>query len=212
MFDNVEWIFFDVGYTLINEDAVWECRCREQAMTDEGVKLGLTAEDIYHTMQDASAHYQPQYRTVIKKYNFTEIAPYRHELEVLYDDAREVLQQLSSKYKLGIIANQPLGLQERLQEAGISQYLDLIISSWDYQVLKPDVKLFEIALEQAACTPSQAIMIGDRLDNDIYPAKKLGMKTIWMRKGFGGTQKPISEEYIPDKEVNNLAELLELLK
>ena len=26
-------LFFDVGYTLVNEDAVWEARCREQAVT-----------------------------------------------------------------------------------------------------------------------------------------------------------------------------------
>ena len=24
MFENTEWIFFDIGYTLINEDAVWK--------------------------------------------------------------------------------------------------------------------------------------------------------------------------------------------
>ena len=27
-------LFFDVGYTLVNEDAVWEDRCRVQAQTD----------------------------------------------------------------------------------------------------------------------------------------------------------------------------------
>lgn len=29
-------------------------------------------------------------------------------------------------------------------------------------------------------------MIGDRIDNDIVPAKALGMKTIWIRQGFDG--------------------------
>ena len=28
-------LFFDVGYTLVNEDAVWETRCRDQAKTKE---------------------------------------------------------------------------------------------------------------------------------------------------------------------------------
>ena len=28
-------LFFDVGYTLVNEDAVWETRCRDQAQTEE---------------------------------------------------------------------------------------------------------------------------------------------------------------------------------
>lgn len=30
-----------------------------------------------------------------------------------------------------------------------------------------------------------AIMIGDRIDNDIIPAKLLGMYTIWIKQGFG---------------------------
>ena len=41
-------LFFDVGYTLVNEDAVWKARCREQAQTAEAKKLGLSATDIYH--------------------------------------------------------------------------------------------------------------------------------------------------------------------
>lgn len=28
-------------------------------------------------------------------------------------------------------------------------------------------------------------MIGDRIDNDIVPAKQMGMKTIWGKQGFG---------------------------
>ena len=28
-------------------------------------------------------------------------------------------------------------------------------------------------------------MIGDRIDNDIVPAKQLGVKTIWVKQGFG---------------------------
>ena len=44
-------LFFDVGYTLVNEDAVWEARCREQAQTAEAKKLGLSATDIYHEIR-----------------------------------------------------------------------------------------------------------------------------------------------------------------
>ncbi len=44
-------IFFDVGYTLVNEDAVWERRCKEQAETEEAKRLGVSAEDIYHEIE-----------------------------------------------------------------------------------------------------------------------------------------------------------------
>jgi FMN phosphatase YigB (HAD superfamily) len=37
----VKVLFFDVGYTLVNEDAVWKKRCREQAEMEEAKKLGM---------------------------------------------------------------------------------------------------------------------------------------------------------------------------
>lgn len=34
------------------------------------------------------------------------------------------------------------------------------------------------------CSPKNSVMIGDRIDNDIEPANKLGMKTIWVKQDF----------------------------
>ena len=68
-------IFFDVGYTLVNEDAVWERRCREQAVTEDAKKLGLSAQDIYHEIEIATISRKPQFRTVTDKYNMKEVVP-----------------------------------------------------------------------------------------------------------------------------------------
>ncbi|WP_160684852.1 HAD family hydrolase [Clostridium sp. C2-6-12] len=209
--ENIKCIFFDIGYTLINEDDVWVQRCIEQAEMEEAKMLGLSNKDIYEEIIRASITYQPQYRTVVKKFGFLKAAPYRHELEKLYDNADLVLHLLSQRYKLGIIANQTDGLVERLNSWGISKYFSFIFSSWDYQIMKPDIKLFQIALEQSGCNASETVMVGDRLDNDIFPAKAIGMKTIWIKQGFGGVQKPKSDEYIPDTEITNLNELLDIL-
>lgn len=209
--DNIKCIFFDMGYTLVNEDDVWEKRCREQAEGSEAKMLGISSRRIYEEIIEATQAYKPQYRTVEKKFGFLKAAPYRHELEKLYDKADFVLQALAQKYKLGIIANQTDGLKDRLRAWEISKYFSFIISSWDYQIMKPDIKLFQIALGQAACKASEAVMVGDRLDNDIFPAKRLGMKTIWIKQGFGGLQKPKSAEYVPDAEITSLGELLTIL-
>ena len=53
-------------------------------------------------------------------------------------------------------------------------------------------------------------MVGDRLDNDIRPAKKLGMKTVWIRQGFAIYQNPQRAEEQPDYIVDNLSELEKL--
>ena len=61
--DNIKFVFFDIGYTLVNEDAVWEQRCYEQA--DESKVLGLTPEIIFNEIVQAAIQYLPQYKTVI---------------------------------------------------------------------------------------------------------------------------------------------------
>ena len=60
----------------------------------------------------------------------------------------------------------------------------------------------------ADCRPENAVMVGDRLDNDIRPAKELGMKTIRIRKGIAVYAKPSCEAEIPvpvqEEEKNTL--------
>ena len=77
--------------------------------------------------------------------------------------------------------------------------------------MKPDPAIFRYALSVAGCAPEQALMIGDRLDNDIFPAKALGMKTLRITQGFGALQISQSPDYVPDFTVNSLMELLSLL-
>ena len=51
-------------------------------------------------------------------------------------------------------------------------------------VKAPDPEIFKLALERAGCALSEAVMIGDRLDNDIRPARLRGWKTIRVAQGF----------------------------
>lgn len=209
--NGIKFVYFDIGYTLVDEDKVWETRCIEQAQTNEAKISGLTAEDIFHEIENSSKNYLPHYLTAVKKFGSIETVPYRTELERLYPDAVHVLECLSTKYKLGIIANQTDGLNKRLKEFGIINFFTEIISSWDYGIMKPDPELFKIGIEKSGYAPSEIVMIGDRLDNDIFPANSVGMKTIWLKQGFGGLQKPKTPEYSPDITVCSLAELLSIL-
>ena len=206
----IKTLFFDVGYTLVNEDAVWERRGKDQAETEEAKKLGVSAEDIYHEIEKASIEGLPQFRTVIERFNFSTMVPYHHELEAMYEKAPWVLETLAQKYELGVIANQLDGLKERLESFGILKYFKYVISSWDVKVMKPDIRIFEYALKTANCKPQDAVMIGDRIDNDTAPAQSLGMKAVWIKQGFGKLQTTLAAENPPDYEVDNLTELLKI--
>lgn len=58
-----------------------------------------------------------------------------------------------------------------------------------------------------AVPPMECILVGDRIDADIVPAKAAGMATIQFRSGRWRRQRPRSEAETPDAVVTDVAEL-----
>lgn len=54
-------------------------------------------------------------------------------------------------------------------------------------------------------------MIGDRLDNDIIPAKQIGMKTIWIRQGLAKYQDKLIGISNSDYIIDSLIELKNII-
>jgi FMN phosphatase YigB (HAD superfamily) len=113
-----------------------------------------------------------------------------HPLEWQLASLHQTLRTLSSRYRIGVIANQPAGTEERLTKWGLTPFISICLSSTEVGLEKPDPAIFQLALSQSGCKPSQAVMIGDRLDNDIRPARLLGWKTIRIAQGFARFQSP----------------------
>ncbi len=134
--------------------------------------------------------------------------PWPSEDEVVFPDAVETLEYLEGRgYKLGIIANQPEGTERRLLSYGLLEFFSVIVPSYESGFRKPDERIFLKALSGAGCRRDEAWMIGDRLDNDILPAHRLGMKTIWIRSGLW-TLTPLSySDGIADLCIDKLSEL-----
>lgn len=99
-----------------------------------------------------------------------------------------------------------------MEQYGILSYINLVIASAEEGVSKPDKRIFEIALERSNCKPCSAVMIGDRVDNDILPANFLGFHTVWIKQGFGKYWTIADEIERADYTVNNLTELCNILK
>ena len=117
-------------------------------------------------------------------------ARYDKELESPYEGAEQTLRMLSSHYRIGVIANQPAGTEERLAKWRLMPFISICLSSTEVGLEKPDPAIFQLALSQSGCQSPQAVMIGDRLDNDIRPARLLGWKTIRIAQGFARFQSP----------------------
>lgn len=171
-------LFFDLGSTLIDESDCIEYRISELLRQENAPKR----EVLEKRMIEIAAQNGLPYKQAAAEYGLL-TSKWRKDLEKLYDGVPQLLKRLSGRYKLGVIANQSLGTEQRLKKFGIRDYFDVIIASAEAGVSKPDPEIFLLAMRQAGCTPEDCCMIGDRLDNDIEPAGALGMKTIWVRQG-----------------------------
>lgn len=200
----IKWIFFDVGSTLVDETEAYNHRIR-----DAIAGTGITFEQFQEKRLEFAKQNLKSDLEALKFFCLDKPAWHRED-EVPYPEAEDILRYLKNLgYKLGVIANQSLGTAERLKQWGLLEYIDVVTASAELGVAKPDPLIFKKAFELAGCKPEEAAMIGDRLDNDMVPAKKLGMKTVWIKQGFNAYQdiSLIAPEYRPDVAIENLAEL-----
>lgn len=197
----MKWLFFDLGATLVDESAVYKSRC-EFAARELGIGLAEFMEKVY---EQAAVSPTP-IRSAAKASGIV-LPEWDSSLEKLYAGASDVVSALHGKYRLGIIANQSLGTQERIDNWGIGKYFDVVMASAEAGCAKPDPRIFTAALQKAGCEAGEAVMIGDRLDNDIVPAKKLGMKTVWVRQAYAIYQSIDDESKRPDHIVDSIEEL-----
>lgn len=199
---NAKWIFFDIGSTLIDESECYKLRYREAVAGTTISHDDFEKKVVKFSMRNLKGDHEAV------RYYGIELPPWHKEAEKPYDNAESVLKHLAVKgYRLGVIANQSPGTRERLSNWGLLKYFDTVLASAEEGVSKPDKEIFRRALTAAKSPPADAVMIGDRLDNDIAPAKKIGMKTVWIKQGLGGLATPAHKYEQADYEIDNLSEL-----
>lgn len=205
--NKIKWIFFDVGSTLIDETECYNHRIKDAIAGTDITFEQFNEKRIFFAKQNLKGDIE-----ALKFFGLTK-TPWYFEDERPYEEAEAVLHALCERgYSIGIIANQALGTEKRLENWGFMKYIKLVIASAEEGVAKPDSEIFLRALNRADCLPENAVMIGDRIDNDIEPAKKLGMKTIWVRQGFSIYQQPENDIQTADHIVDSLRDILEILK
>ena len=204
-FNNIEWLFFDVGTTLIDETESYSHRIRDVISGTDITFEQFNEKRIEFAKQNLKSDLE-----AIKFFGLKN-TPWHKEDEKPYPEAEQVLKYLSEKgYKTGIIANQSAGTAERLESWGLLKYIDVVMASAEEGVAKPDREIFLRALKRAECSPENSVMIGDRFDNDIVPAKEIGMKTIWVKQGMAAYGSPVSEDEMPDCIIESIADLTKM--
>ncbi len=131
--------------------------------------------------------------------------------ESLYPDVLPCLEALSGRYRLGVLANQPSHVREALARDGIDRFIEIWGVSDDLGLAKPDPRMFAHALHLAGEEPAHAVMVGDRLDYDVRPARQIGMHTVWVLRGEAPDEPTPEQLAESDAAVRGLDELPQTL-
>lgn len=217
-----QWIFFDADETLFSFDSF------------AGLQRVFAEYDVDFTQQDY-VEYQAVNKPLWVKYQDGEITAEQLQTERFRLWAERVqvspeqlnqafllamadickplvgvetlLASLKERCKFAIITNGFSAMQQlRLHKTGLQHYFDFVVVSEELGVSKPDVRIFDYALQLAKVQDRrQVLMVGDTLESDILGGQKANLDTCWL--SYGRTN---SSEIKPTYQVEDMPALLHL--
>jgi len=217
----ISWVFFDLGGTLLDDSELHDFLCRTYVdlLAEHGHRVSIKEfTELRDLLIARHAHpllksivteltRRPEITDEIQREARKRMAGMEVRTQRAFPEALAVLEEAGRHASLGVIANQQRGVREVLRRDGLEPLLRAVYISEEAGMMKPDAALFERALRETACCPSEAAMVGDRLDNDVEPAKALGFHTIRVRWGVFRHQQPLTVNQRPDVEVATLGEV-----
>jgi len=107
-----------------------------------------------------------------------------HTFSKRFDHVIETMDFLKSEnVRLACVTNgRDFFQRNKIEALGLANYFDVIVTSGELGVKKPNPLIFNTALEQLGAQAKECIFIGDSLTADMLPAKQLGMKTVWVNR------------------------------
>lgn len=183
----IETIVFDVGETITRDDRYWASwadwldipRHTLSALVGAVVAQGQDNAEALRLARpgiDVAAEYQAR-----------EAAGRGESLDEsdLYGDVRPALSALRKQgVRVVIAGNQTVRAGQLLH--GLTLPADLIVTSGEWGVAKPQLAFFQRVLEVAQAAPGATLYVGDHPANDVFPAKAAGLRTAHLRRGPWG--------------------------
>ena len=181
---SVRAVFFDLGGVIVRT----EYQAPRQHLAE---RLGMEYDDLVKIVFDGESGHRASigaipadvhWASIIKRLKrpASELEAIRHEFfagDVIDRTILDFLRSLRGKYKTGLISNAWGDLREYILREKIEDAFDHIIISAEVGVVKPEAKIFQIALEQAGVKPKEMVFVDDFAVN-IEGCEKLGIKGI----------------------------------
>lgn len=188
----IRWVFLDLGNVVMNDDPVmtYLYELLHDELEREGRKVSfaaLMAEREAVIAERGTGHWSIVVERNLGRERHDELARLSAEhlrrnylgYHNVLPGMASALSQLSAELSLGVVANQMAEAEDALREVGLRDHFRFLALSERVGAAKPDPAIFHWALSRAGCQPEEVIMVGDRIDTDILPARRLGMWTLW---------------------------------
>lgn len=207
---------FDIGETIIDETRIWSRwadRLGVPRLTLMGVLGGLAVLDRPH--REVFELLRPGIDLEMEMENWRRDDPdgLRENFDGtdLYPDVRECFARMhESGVKLLIAGNQPLEARAALERMELG--IDAILISAEVGVEKPAPAFFDRVVRSAKSRPEEILYVGDRLDNDVLPARAAGMRTVLLKRGpWGYLHAERPQAAMADYVAGSLAEIPAIL-
>jgi HAD superfamily hydrolase (TIGR01662 family) len=196
----VKAVFFDVGETLVDEQAYWAGLARRVGLAPHVLWAALGV-----TIERGEEHTALWQHLGLERPSDEGLLYHRDEL---FPDTLPCLEELRALgYFVGIAGNQTAALEDWARAESLPA--DVVASSAAWGVRKPDPAFFRRMVEEAGCDPGDVAYVGDRVDNDVLPALAAGLVAVHLRRGpWGHLQSGAERAHI---RLDSLAELAEAL-
>jgi putative hydrolase of the HAD superfamily len=202
-------VFFDVDFTLIYPGPTFRAEGYQRFCARYGMAVDpsqfeqavAAAAPLLDTEEDATYHediFVAYTRRIIEGMGgagdrldpcareiYTEWAACQHF--ELYDDVPGVLRDVSGAgIKIGLISNSHRCLSSFQSHFELQGLISAAISSSEHGFMKPHASIFNAALQLVDVRPSEAVMVGDNLRQDVEGAVRVGMRAVLLRRGHEG--------------------------
>ena len=103
-----------------------------------------------------------------------------------YDDVRPAFEGLRQRgIRIGVISNWDNRLVGLMEGLDLSPLLDVVVSSADVGLHKPDPRIFELACSRIGVAPEAAAHVGDHQYADVLGAQAVGMAAVLIDRHEG---------------------------
>jgi len=214
-------LFLDAGGVLIDETAMEASRAEATAEVLARTVPGYSVDDYFEDIDEAVRAFSDRaYHYVFWKRLRPDVGRFNRALatfEARWRPGRpplaltigidEELRRLAPRYRIGIAGQYGGDVLDLLEQHELLDHFAWRFTQADFQITKPDPRYFQQILDACGVEAPECVMVGDRIDKDVIPAKQVGMATVRIRTGLHRRQEPRIPWEIPDVELESVVGL-----